>query len=283
MTLRRILLGAALAGLMLPAAVRADGEKGKNMIKAKVTLDAEKPKAQSMSVGQDPYCEKKRQGKGVTPQGAFVGPDKSLPYAIVYVKSGVKGEYAPPADPVVIDQEGCMYKPHVLGMVAKQTIQIKNSDDTAHNIHAKPKLNTEFNISQPKKGMVATRKDKETFSKPEFVAIKCDVHSWMSCYVGVFAHPFFGVTGFDNEKKTGVPAEIKDLPDGEYEVEAWHEMWGTSDPQKVTVKGGETKEIEFVFKKKGADATPAGGMKTITPAQADGATGEAVVKTATVN
>ena len=51
--------------------------------------------------------------------------------------------------PVVLDQSGCKYHPHVLGVMAGQTVEIKNDDQTTHNIHPTPKDNREWNESQP--------------------------------------------------------------------------------------------------------------------------------------
>ena len=137
-----------------------------------------------------------------------------------------------------LDQKGCHYVPHVFGMMAKQKLLIKNTDDTLHNIHAMPTANKEFNIGQPNQGMETTR----TFAQPEvMVHFKCDVHPWMSAYVGVLSHPFFGVTGEDGT------FSIKGLPAGEYTLEAWHEKYG---PQTQTVKvaAGESKTVDFKFK-----------------------------------
>jgi hypothetical protein len=75
------------------------------------------------------------------------------------------------------------------------------------------------------------------------VPFKCDVHPWMSAYAGVLDHPFFSVSNDKGE------FEIKNLPPGTYTIEAWHEKFGTL-TQTVTVKPGETKQIEFTFERK---------------------------------
>ncbi len=156
----------------------------------------------------------------------------------VYVKSGISGTYPPPAAPAVIDQKGCTYHPHVFGMVAGQSLDILNSDDTLHNIHSLPEKNESFNLGMPVKGMKYTKK----FDKPEvMIHIKCDVHGWMSAYCGVVPHPFFSVTAAD-----GTYA-IKNLPAGTYTIEAWHEKLGTQ-TQQVTVGATESKPLAFTFK-----------------------------------
>ena len=118
-----------------------------------------------------------------------------------------------------------------------QPLEIVNSDDTLHNVHALSVNNPQFNLGMPIKGM----KMKKTFTKPEvMVKIKCEVHPWMSAYAGVVDNPFYGVTGEDGS------AQIKDLPAGEYTIEAWHEKYGTQ-TQKITVTDKD-QEVTFPFK-----------------------------------
>jgi len=239
--------GAALAG----------GKTGTAAIKGKVTMEGEAPKPKAVNMKADAFCasHKPQPEPGSV---VFAKDGNTIPYVFVYVKEGITEKYDAPAEPVTIDQHNCMYSPHVFGMVAGQSIKIVNSDETAHNIHAMPKKNGEFNFGQPKKGMTAMREGKDTFNKPEqMVQIKCDVHPWMSAYVGVLEHPFFDVSKFEPKEARGT-FEIKNLPAGEYELEAWHERFGKL-TQKVAVKDGETKEIEFKFSKGAAMAPAAGG------------------------
>jgi plastocyanin len=159
----------------------------------------------------------------------------------VYVKSGLAGKKFPtPATAVAFDQKGCTYHPHILGMMVNQKLEIKNSDETLHNVHSLPKNSKQFNIAQPKKGMKMT----QTFDKPEvMVKVKCEVHNWMSAYIGVLDHPFFAVS---NDKGA---FEIKNLPAGEYELEAWHEKYGTK-TMKVSVGAADTKTADFSYQAK---------------------------------
>ena len=213
--------------------------EGPCTIKGVAKFNGDKPKRKSIKMaGADPVCGKLHEKK-VYPQGQKVFKDGTLPYVFVYIKKGIEGSFDVPSKPAVIDQSGCMYKPHVFGMRAGQELTIRNSADTSHNIHALPKKNSEFNFGQPKKGM---EKTDAFFSKSEImVKFKCDVHPWMSAWVGVMDHPFFDVSG------RGGAFEIKDLPPGEYVVAAWHEMWGQAE-QTVTVSpGAPVQEIEFVF------------------------------------
>lgn len=166
-----------------------------------------------------------------------------LSNVIVWVsKATDRWTFPVPTTPVVLDQKGCMYAPHVFTLGVNQPLTIRTSDPLTHNIHAKPAVNDEFNHSQLKGAADMTEK----FAKPELaVPISCDIHGWMKAWAGVFDHPFHGVTGEDGTVK------IK-LPPGEYEISAWHEYkkFAACAAQKVTVAAGETKEIEFVFEAK---------------------------------
>lgn len=118
-----------------------------------------------------------------------------------------------------------------------QKLKISNSDPTLHNIHCWAEKNPQFNIGQPVKGMVT---EKSFASAEVMIPFRCDVHKWMSAYVGVVAHPYFQVTGKDGAYS------LAKLPPGEYVIEAWHEKYGTK-TQKVSVSDNETKEVSFSF------------------------------------
>jgi hypothetical protein len=159
-------------------------------------------------------------------------------WVFVYVKEGLGDKkFDPPSEPVVFDQVGCTYKPHVFGVQTGRPIKILNSDPLLHNIHSLPEINRPFNFGMPKKG----DEREQSFKKAEvMVKIKCDVHPWMGAYCGVVDHPYFVVTGDDGS------FTIKNLPAGEYVLEAWHEEFGT---QTKTVKVGdnETAAADFTF------------------------------------
>jgi plastocyanin len=156
---------------------------------------------------------------------------------LVYVKDGLGNKtYNPPAQKALFDQKGCQYTPHVLGVQVGQEVEIKNSDPTLHNVHSASKENPQFNIAQPKQGMTMVRK----FEKPETFKVKCEVHPWMSAYIGVFNHPYFAVTGDDGS------FTLKSLPPGEYTIEAWHERYGTR-TMKVKVERAGPAPANFSF------------------------------------
>lgn len=172
-------------------------------------------------------------------ESIIMNTEGKLKNVFIYVKEGLAGKsFPPPTRPVELDQQGCMYTPHVLGIQVGQSLRILNNDPVLHNIHSLAKLNKSFNFAQPKKGM----KTETSFTHPEvMVRIKCDVHSWMSSYVGVVSHPFYGVS---NEAGS---CELAGLPPGEYVVAAWHEELGTLE-QKIKVSSGARAELSFTFR-----------------------------------
>jgi plastocyanin len=154
-----------------------------------VKLDGKAPAAQPITMDSDPYCEK--QPKNST-ESVVVGSDSSLQNVFVYVKDGLGDRAFPvPATAVVLDQKGCRYSPHVLGIQVGQTLEIVSSDNTLHNVHALPQQNREFNEAHQLAGIKHTH----VFSTKEvMVPFKCDVHKWMNAYLGVLDHPFYAVT-----------------------------------------------------------------------------------------
>ncbi len=194
------------------------------------------PAMTEIDMSEEPVClDKYNQGPPTTENA--VGMDGRLANVFVYVKEGVSGEYPTPSEPVLLNQEACRYLPHVQGLQVGQTLLIKNSDAVLHNINTQPTANRGFNISQPQAGMESRRE----FSRPEvMIPVKCDVHGWMSSYVGVVSHPYFSVSDMDGSFSIG------SLPPGTYTVEAWHELYGTLS-QEVTVGEGETASITFGY------------------------------------
>ena len=227
---------AASAASAAPAGPAA-GATGAASITGKIVFEGPVPVAEKFKMSADAFCAKSHPGD-VSREDIAIGKDKGLANVFVYVKSGINGTYPAPAAAATIDQKGCTYHPHVFGMVAGQSLEILNSDDTLHNIHSLPEKNEAFNLGMPVKGMKYTKK----FDKPEvMIRIKCDVHGWMSAYCGVLSHPFFAVTAADGTYT------IKDLPAGTYTIEAWHEKLGTQ-TQQVTVGAQESKPAAFTFK-----------------------------------
>jgi plastocyanin len=203
-----------------------------------VTFDGKAPTLRPIAMDAEPVCAKKHTGPA--PNEALVlGTGNTMGNIMVYVSKGLPAgkTYPAPQTPVTINQDGCVYKPHVMGIMVGQQTKILNSDGILHNIHTLPKVNPSFNRGQP-----ATVKEMTTnFGKAEDVfQVKCDVHPWMSAYIGVFTHPFFSVTGSDGK------FTISGLDPGTYEITAWHERLGVQ-KATVTVAANETKTQPFKF------------------------------------
>ncbi|MFV1986023.1 MAG: hypothetical protein ACC682_01975 [Gemmatimonadota bacterium] len=142
-----------------------------------------------------------------------------------------------PSGSVSIDQKNCRYSPHVLGVQVGQDLKITNSDDMLHNINASPTDNRGFNTSQPKAGMESTQR----FAVAEvMIPVRCDVHGWMTAFIGVVDHPYFAVSGPDGS------FTISDVPAGTYTAEAWHEVFGTMSAS-VTVTAGGSASLSFDY------------------------------------
>ena len=135
----------------------------------------------------------------------------------------------------VLDQKFCAYDPHVLIVPVNKQIKILNSDGILHNIHTYGKQNPSVNLAQPR----FKKKLKLTLDKPEKVQVRCDVHGWMTTYVGVMDHPYFAVT--DDAGGFTIP----NLPVGSYTLEAWHEKLGTKSVDVVVSEGMPPLEIKF--------------------------------------
>ena len=209
---------------------------GSASITGTINFTGEAPERPRLQLDRD--CRNVREDDAVLAQNVVVNDGGTLRYVFVYVKEGLpEGTYATPSEPVVLDQEGCMYEPHVFGVQTGQTIRILNSDPFQHNIHAIPEENRGFNQSTPNEGDEIT----QSFRVPEvMVRIKCDVHGWMLAYAGVLEHPYFDTTGDDGT------FTIEGLPAGTYTVETWHETFGTQ-TQQVTVGDGEAATADFTY------------------------------------
>jgi hypothetical protein len=216
-------------------------------IKGHVQLLGKLPGNPVIRMGMDPMCAKLNAGKLTVQETVMVTRDGSLANTFV----SLQGSFPPapvPAESVTIDQQGCIYRPRVVGVRVGQPLQIRNSDDLLHNLHALSARGNSFNISEPKAGMVQQfrLKDEEVMLR-----IKCDVHSWMTAYVGVVAHPYFSVSGTDGS------FEIANVPPGTYTIRAWHERYGPL-TQSVRVQPGGTATVNFAYT--GSEKPPAVGF-----------------------
>jgi hypothetical protein len=231
----RYLIAVALAtSSAVPAAAQT---AARGTIKGHVKLTGKLPGNPVVRTAADPMCSKVRAGKRLVQETVAANLQGDL--ANVFVKlDGSFPQTPPPAAPVMIDQVGCVYVPRVIGVQAGQTLQIRNSDALLHNLHSSSTVkDNNFNVGQPIAGIVSQFHLK---ADDEMVKLRCDVHSWMTSYVGVVNHPYFAVSS---------PAgsfEIANVPPGSYTVKAWHEKYGPT-TQTVRVRAGQVTTVDFSY------------------------------------
>lgn len=219
-------------------------------ISGRIVFEGQPPVAAGIDMSEEPVCADKYT-EPPSDESVMVS-DGGLNNVFVYVKEGVTGSHGTPSAAVELDQLGCRYQPRVVGLQVGQSLLIRNSDAVLHNINTQPTANRGFNISQPQAGMESTR----DFPRAEvMIPVKCDVHGWMTAYLGVLDHPYHDVS------HTAGDFSIAGLAPGTYTIEAWHEVYGASS-QEVTVGDAETAEITFTF---GADEAAMGQIQVTEP------------------
>lgn len=207
-------------------------------VTGRILFKGSAPEPTKIRMAADPRCLQ------ASPNGAerkqIDGTNGGLANVIVSIKSKVPGTAPARTTPVLLDQVGCMYTPTVIALQVGQPLRMRNSDETLHNIHPRPTVNTGFNVGQPRKGM----ETEKTFDKPETIfPVSCDVHPWMRSYIAVFDHPYFTITKDDGS------FEILNLPPGEYQIEAQHPTLKIMTGKAVVKAGGVgTVEITYTLK-----------------------------------
>jgi len=183
-------------------------------------------------------CAAANAGKRPVDEVYLVGDNNTLGNVFVRLE-GTFPATSVPAQPVEIDQVACFYKPRVVGARVGQTLRIKNGDSLLHNVHSASTKNNEFNFAQPVKGM---QRD-VTLKDEEMLRIGCDVHRWMTAWVGIVSHPYFAVSDGNGT------FTIANAPAGKRTITAWHESFGTL-TKAVEVKAGQTSTVDFVYTQK---------------------------------
>ena len=213
------------------------GRPGGGTISGKVTYEGTPAKMKPIDMSKEPSCAE-MYTTTPTSETVVTGAGNTLADVVVYVSAGTPDDAAP-STAAVLTQKGCRYTPHVLPILVNQELQIRNEDQTSHNVHPLAKLNREWNRSQPPGAPAITEK----FDKAEVVPVKCNIHPWMHGNLAVLKNSHYAVSN-----KTGA-FSLGNLPPGKYTITAWHEAYGEQS-QEVTISGSETKTITFVFKAK---------------------------------
>jgi plastocyanin len=203
-------------------------------VRGVVTFSGTPPEQTTLRIAGDATCAAAHDGPVLA--GDVLVEDGKVENAFVYVKSGLESfVFELPKDAVVIDQRGCLYRPHVLGAQTGQEIRFLNSDATLHNVHTTPKNSRGSNFGMSRAGTERSIR----IAEPEImVSVKCDVHPWMKAFIGVLDHPFFVLSAADGSYS------LEGIPAGEYVLAVWHERLGTKET-KITIAAGETAEAAF--------------------------------------
>jgi hypothetical protein len=218
-----------------PAAPPAPTVRG-GTIKGHIRINGPIPGNQVIRMGMDPMCAKLNAGRRPLQEVVVAAADGSLANVFVSLQ-GTFPASPVPADPVLIDQRACMYVPRVVGARVGQTLHVRNSDELLHNVHSVSTHANDFNVSQPKAGIV----QQIPLKNPEIMLrIACDVHRWMTSFVGVVDHPYFATSD------TAGTFTITNVPEGTHTIQAWHERYGVV-TQQVRVTAGGTSSIDFAY------------------------------------
>jgi len=249
------------SGPETPTAGKTFAPKGdEGTVSGVVAFTGTAPAPKKIDASADPVCG--QQNPNLSTEDTVV-KDGKLANVFVYIKDGATADgtkvgdytFTTPADAVVLDQKGCHYVPHVLGVQTNQKIRITNSDPTQHNIHPTPKNNPEWNQGQPN-GAAPLEK---SFARAEvLIPVKCNQHPWMKSYVAVLKHPFYAVTAEDGT------FTIKGVPPGTYTVAAWHEKGGPNGTEKtmqVTVPAKGAGKADFSFGEAAAASLSRSGLE----------------------
>jgi plastocyanin len=228
-------LALILAVALGTTAAAAQTAKG-GVIKGHIRFEGKHPGNAIIRMGLDPLCNRMNAGKRVVQETVLASVDGSLANVFIRLQGSFPATPVP-SEPVTIDQRGCVYEPRVVGVRVGQVLQVRNSDNLLHNVHSLSARGNTFNVSEPKAGMVQQfrMKDEEVMFR-----IKCDIHSWMTAFVGVVSNPYFARSDI-----AGV-FQIANIPPGTYTLQAWHERFGSL-TQTVRVRGGATTDVQLSY------------------------------------
>jgi hypothetical protein len=208
------------------------------VLQGTIRFTGRKPARKPIDMSGDPACVQAHSGKAYD-QSVVVNPNGTLANVFVYIKKGLEGKtFEVPTTPVALDQRGCWFHARVLGIQTSQTLQVTNSDPVTHNIHPLAQINREWNHSQGAGEPPIARR----FVKPEvMIRVKCNIHRWMHAFIGAVDNPYFAVTGSDGT------FQIRNVPPGDYVIEAWTETLGIQE-RKISVSPAGEVETTFTFK-----------------------------------
>ena len=203
-------------------------------ISGKISYLGEAPKPQKLMVIKDvKICAKVDHFD----DRLIVGEENGIKNVVVWLE-GVEG--GKPIDSLgaefILDQKVCAYNPHVLIVPVSMPVKILNNDKILHNIHTYGVKNKPVNLAQPR----FKKTIKMTFTEPEKVQVRCDVHGWMSAWIIVVEHAYYTVT---DEKGEYI---LDGIPPGNYTLNFWQESLGEKSSE-VTIGEEKNVQLDYAF------------------------------------
>ena len=211
-------------------------------VTGRVVLMGGPPKSlgQAIDVGGNPFCTS--HGKIINPTWKM-DSEGGLADVVITVSGSTRAANLS-GNPVVIDQKNCEYLPTVTAVQAGQSIAVRNSDLTYHNVRlirhqpgSLDKGENLANIAQAGQGEEWVRE----LRRPGIYRLECDIHRWMRSWIYVHEGIHKAVSGQD-----GRYSVERALPDGEYIVSAWHPRFKKSLSKTVQVVNGSA-VVDFSF------------------------------------
>ena len=172
---------------------------------------------------------------------------KGVRFALVYLPKPTAvnedAKKAAASAKIAFDQKGCVFEPHVLGLMAGVPVTLKSSDPTNHNVNVKLKNSTFNQTIGAGKALPFTPSDAERTPGQ----VVCDIHPWMTSWWMVLDSPYFAVTDDKGD------FEIKNAPAGTQKVVVWQEAVAkggfvtASSGDDINIKANDTTAKEFTI------------------------------------
>jgi plastocyanin len=197
----------------------------------KITLNGLAPKLANLPVTRDmKVC-----GNTKPDESLEVGTGGAVKNAVVWLTDvPLPADFKPGKEK--LDQQLCLFLPHVLAAPVGSTVEVVNSDKALHNVRAQAGETRLMNYAMPIPGhVIPTRLANEGTFK-----VSCDVHPWMRAWLLVLPTAAFAVTGEDGAYQIG------DIPAGKHKIKVWHERLGERDAVIEVPAGGKaTHDVQY--------------------------------------